>query len=94
MDVINWPRVDVTEPPPVAQFSPDDLQCIVNEGLGDKFLFPRLSCHTQAVKRTVKLATEAAAKVRCPQKRDAFIRTILRSREKMPSLETKNDFKL
>ena len=37
MDVIDWSRVDVTEPPPVAHLSPDDLQCIVDEGLGDKF---------------------------------------------------------
>jgi len=83
MDVINWTKVDVTEPPLVAQFSPDDLQCVVNEGLGDKFLIPRLSCHSQAVERTVKLVTEAASKVCGPEKRDAFIRTTLRSREKM-----------
>jgi len=91
MDIINWTKVDVTEPPLVAHFSPDDLQCIAKEGLGDKFSFPRLSCHTQAVERTVKL-TEAASKVCGPEKRDGFIRTTLRSREKMPSLETKNDF--
>jgi len=48
--------------------------------------------HT-GVERTVKLATEAASKVCGPQKRDAFNRTTLRSREKMPSLETNNDFK-
>jgi len=86
MDVINSTKVDVSEPPLVAHLSPDDLQCIVDEDLGDKFLFPRLPFHTQAVKPI----TEAASKVCGPEKRDGFIRTTLRSREMMPSFETKN----
>ena len=77
MDAFKWTKVDVTEPPRVAHFSPLDLQCIVNEGIGDKFLFP---------------VTKAASKVCGPEKRDCFIWTTLRSRKKMPSLETKNDF--
>ncbi|KAJ8962822.1 hypothetical protein NQ318_001222 [Aromia moschata] len=91
IDVID-PTVNVTEPSLLAHLSTEDLQCIVSEYLGDKYLFSRLPCHTQAIERTVKLVTEAAFKVCGPEKRDGFIRTTLQSRQRMPSFETKKDF--
>ena len=66
---------------------------IADEGHQDKFLFPRLPCHTQAVQRTVNLVTEAASNVYGHEERDGFIRSTLLSEEKMPCFETKKDFK-
>ena len=47
----------------------------------------------QAVERGVKLVTEASTLVCGQNSRDSFIRSKTESRQKMPSFETKQEFK-
>jgi len=51
-------------------------------------IFP---CHTQAVKRAVKLVTNASSVVSGESARDRFIRARIESRAIMPSFNTKKN---
>uniref|UniRef100_A0A8D8VVF7 Uncharacterized protein n=1 Tax=Cacopsylla melanoneura TaxID=428564 RepID=A0A8D8VVF7_9HEMI len=52
----------------------------------------RLPCHTQAVERHIKLVTEASVAVCSEEARDGFIRARQKSRQAIPTFETKKEF--
>lgn len=55
VDMINWHKVTITEPPLTSTLSDIELQSIVDEGAKDDLF--NLPCHTQAVERCVKVNT-------------------------------------
>lgn len=94
-NLIDWTKVNITEPPLTKDLSLTELQTIVNLGssadVSQSPIF-RLPCHTQSVERTVKLVTEASQRVADEVRRDGYIRAILSSREKMPQFTRKGEF--
>ena len=79
------------EPPLTRQYSLSELAAFVT----DPEPYVRMTkypCHTQAVERSIKLVTEAAAAVSGQERREGLIRTTLKSRSIMPVFETKKDF--
>ena len=89
-DMINWQKVNLTEPPLTRSISDDQINHLINSE--KKKNLPHPPCHRQAVERCVKLVTEAS--LVCGQNsRDGFIRSKIESRQKMPSCETKREFK-
>ncbi|KAK5648109.1 hypothetical protein RI129_003001 [Pyrocoelia pectoralis] len=60
-DLIAWETVEVTEPP--LTFHIEDINSMIMKGVPPIQTFSGFPCHTQAVERTVKLVTEAAAAV-------------------------------
>ena len=49
-------------------------------------------CHTQAVERAIRLATEALLSVLGEEKRDSMIKNELKSRCEMSKFDSKKDF--
>lgn len=91
--MIKWDVADITEPPILRHLSDDELQSLAESpDLVEKWC-PKYPCHTQSVERTVKLVTEASAKVYDYKNRDGYIRNTLKSRKIMPAFESKKDFK-
>ena len=91
-DMINWKKVNLTEPPLTRSISDDEINHLISSK--EKKKFPHQSCHKQAVERCVKLVTEASSLVCGQNSRDNFIRTKIKSHQKMPSFETKREFKV
>ena len=92
IDMISWENINITEPPLTRDITVEEINELVHSK--QKREFPHLPCHTQAVERCVKLVTEAASLVCGEISRDGFIRSRIESRQKMPSYETKCQFKI
>jgi hypothetical protein len=73
------------EPPLTKQFS-----------IAEKFVqHPQdtvTTCHSQGVEHCVKMVTEVSSSVYGIEKTDGYIRAVIKSRDFMPSFETKQDF--
>ena len=54
--------------------------------------FPKYPCHTQAVKRCVKLVTEASSAACDVKDRDGFIRVRLESKQIMSYFNSKSQY--
>lgn len=93
VDLVDWQTVKVTEPPVIAELSQSNLESFVAEDDIPVVGFPRFPCHTQSVERFVKLVTESCAAVCGTKSRDGFILCRLKSRELMPSFNTKAEFR-
>ena len=83
--------------PPVDQckFEPPMTTKLSNEDLDSFLQHPyeiNIPCHSQGVERCVKLVTEASSTVYGRDARDGYIRAVVRSRQCMPSFESKQDF--
>ena len=89
IDMIDWQKTPITEPPIVMDIDDDTLLIMIQEEDTPTLDFARYPCHTQAVERHIKLVTEASEVVCGPEKRDGFIKARLESRSKMPKLDTK-----
>ena len=90
--LISWQEVPtVTEPPLTRNISEDELEELIMTK--SKKQFDTMPCHTQAVERCVKLVTEASSSVCGSESRDGFIRARIESRKKMPTFNTKNQFR-
>ena len=92
-DLVDLGIGPLLEPPLTCQYSLSELE----EFVADPEPYMRLTkypCHTQAVERSIKLVTEAAAAVSGQESREGLIRTTLKSRNIMPVFETKKDFAL
>ncbi|OXU32199.1 hypothetical protein TSAR_007993 [Trichomalopsis sarcophagae] len=79
-DMIDWNTTAITPPPVLSEISSDNLRKAINSTKWDFSKFPN---HTQAVKRTVKLVTEASAK---------FCGKTMKSRNEAPVLNIQSDF--
>ncbi len=77
------------------KFEPPLTRKLCDEKLDDFLQHPyhiNIPCHSQGVERCVKLVTEASGMVYGADARDGYIRAIVKSRQFMPSLQTKQDF--
>lgn len=90
IDIIDWQKCALTEPPITAGISDETLKDMVTKG--DVPEVKKFPCHTQAVERCIKLVTEASSAVCGADGRDGFIRSRLASRQIMPSFNTKNQY--
>ena len=90
-DMINWKKVNLTESPLTRSISDDKINYLFSSK--EKKNFPQLPCHKQAVERSANLITEASFLVCGQNSRDGFICLKIESRQKMPSFETKREFK-
>lgn len=93
-NMIDWKNSKITEPPITKNLSLNDLKATIKNPKIIKDICRNFPCHTQAVERSVKVVTEASAAVCGSIKRDAWIKTTLKSRQSMPSFNTKNDYKI
>ncbi|KAK0061524.1 hypothetical protein Bpfe_008906 [Biomphalaria pfeifferi] len=84
IDMIDWQKTPITEPPIVMDIDDDTLLTMILEEDTPRLDFARYPCHTQSVERHIKLVTEASQVVCGPEKRDG-----LEWRSKMPKLDTK-----
>ena len=73
IDVIYWPECEITEPPATSNLTKAQLRSFVENYDTDLCLIPNLPCHSQAVERTVKVAS---SKVCGQSARDGFIRSL------------------
>ena len=66
----------------------------IDEKIRDKRLFEaeEYLYHTQAVERMIKLVTEASFEIIDKNERERFIMSLLPSRKRMPSFDSKNQF--
>lgn len=87
-ELIFWDEVNVTEPPITANIEMS-LTKISDVNFPD---FPHFPCNTQAVERCVRLVTEASLAVCGQENRDGFIQARIKSRNALPSFETKSDY--
>lgn len=91
IDLIVW-QVEITEPPIMKHFWDQQIDSFVEAGGEGELFFLRLTCHTEAVERAVKI-TEAYSSVCTPNARKGLIKTKLESSKVMPKFETKRDFR-
>ena len=77
-NMINWQKGNLTEPQLTRIISDDEINYLISSK--EKKNFPHLPCHTQAVKRCVKLVTEASFLVCGQNSRDDFICSRIESR--------------
>ena len=73
----NWQKVNLTEPSLTRSISDNEINHLISSKEKN---FPHLPCHTQAVERCVKLATEASSLVCGQNSRDGFICSKIKSR--------------
>ena len=90
--LITWQNCNVTEPPLTHEASSEDLELMVKAKDAPLVEFPQFLCHTQAVKRCIKLVTETSAAVCGTVARDGLIRARLASRKIIPCFNTKSEF--
>jgi len=93
INLIDWQTNEITEPSLIAEISEHDIEMVFASRNVPLFEFPKYPCHTQAVERCVKLATEESAAVCGSKPRDGFIRVRLDSRKRMPYFNKKADYR-
>lgn len=91
--MIDWQVSEVLEPPLTKTMNYYEIKERGSTGETPSFI-PKFPCHTQAVERHIKLVTEASTVVCGSEARDGFIKTRVLSRQKMPKIESKQDFKI
>ncbi|XP_050527619.1 uncharacterized protein LOC126897791 [Daktulosphaira vitifoliae] len=92
VELIDWGKTQVTEPPLTSNIDQDTLRQIVLSHKKNTLEIFYLPCHTQAVERSVKLVTEASAAVCGQARRDGVIRARIESRRIMPHFNSKKYF--
>ena len=86
-NIVDFDRVDVTEPPATKMLNDETLKNIKTNKL--ELIHP---CHNQAVERHVKLVTEASMHVAGFERREGMIRQKIKSRKLMLSFNTEKQF--
>ncbi|GBM43353.1 hypothetical protein AVEN_166097-1 [Araneus ventricosus] len=94
IDMIDWFKCYVTEPPITADITVKELKSIAENGSIKDLQIYKLLYHTQSVERYVKLVTEAASTVCGSHSRDGFIINTMASRAIMPSFDHKAEYKM
>lgn len=84
VEIIDWagPNVSITVPAVLKNISNEELiKKLSDKELVAEWKFCKFPCHTVAVERTVKLVTEASAKICGWESRNRYIKSTLQSRE-------------
>jgi hypothetical protein len=92
IDIIDWFHCEITPPPVLSQVSSEELMSLHENA--NSWDFSQFPCHTQAVERTVKLVTDASARVCGHDNRDGYVRSTLLSRKIMPNFHQKSHFNI
>jgi len=92
IDLIDWQKSQISEPPILANTEVNDLEMLVASHEVPVLKFLGYPCHTQSVEPCVKLVTKASAALCGTKARDGFIRVRLESREIMPSFNTEEQY--
>lgn len=79
----------ILEPPLTKHLSDEELQHLVTQPF-----ISQIPCHSQGVERCVRTVSEASKSVYGMDARDGYIRAVIKSRDFMPSFQTKQDFRL
>jgi hypothetical protein len=77
------------EPPLTKHLSDEELQQLLTQPF-----ISQIPCHSQGVERCVRTVSEASKSVYGMDARDGYIRAVIKSRNFMPSFQTKQDFRL
>ena len=86
MDMISWESTSITTPPLISNISNDQLlQCSFQSLRG-------ILCHSQAVEQTIKVTSTTVLKVLGHTSRHGMVLQNAKSREGLPSVDTKADF--
>ena len=95
IQLIDWQQCKLTELPLSKSISDLYLEGFVHGGETPVIEFARFPCHTQAVERCVKGATEASlyCSFVAQDARDGFIRARISARMIMPTFNTKNEYR-
>ena len=88
MQLIDWESAKLTEPPFTLDFMEAELRAIKEAPLE----VPHYACHTQAVKRAIKLVSEASAAVVGQKAREGFISQRIKERQELTKFESKRDY--
>jgi hypothetical protein len=91
-EIIFWSKEKLTPPPLLRNISDEAIRTIISNKTIPDWDVRSFPCHTQAVERCVKLVTTSAQEVVGFQNRDGWIRATLKSREIMPTFNTKKEF--
>ena len=83
---MNFNESNVSEPPLTKNLTDEEVQYIVTEPI--RFKHP---CHSQAVKRHMRLVTEASRVASTFKRRDGFIRQRIRSQKLIKRCDLKQD---
>ena len=88
--IIDWDNTPVSEPVTTADMNQQDLE------KSQRFngIFGMCDNRTQSVERGVKLVTEASRSVLGFERRDGYIKAGIKSRELMPTFNTKHGMAL
>ena len=89
-ELITWDEEIVTEPPLFRHLPDEDLEAIVQAPLP----VPSYPAHTQSVERAVRVVTEACERVQGEETRHGFIAARLKHRQMLPSVNSKQDFRV
>ena len=90
IEIIDWRDIPVSEPVFNASITTDEIKEMI---VTRKFIdlnVPALPCHTQSVKRHIKLVTEASSSVCDCSYRDRFILNTPKPKAAMPQFNTKS----
>ena len=86
-DMIDFDKVQVTEPPLTMELSLEEILGVIEKPL----ILPHYPCHTQHVERTVPLVTESAMQRIGYVNRHRWIINTIESRKICPALNSKKD---
>ncbi|GBO01256.1 hypothetical protein AVEN_207573-1 [Araneus ventricosus] len=93
--MIHWNSITLSPPALLRRFSSQEIWSKVQSvGTAAEWNFDKFPCHTEAMKRCVKLVNEASEKIVSSNSRDGFMKTTLLSRSSMPSFSRKSYFKV
>ncbi|GBN44838.1 hypothetical protein AVEN_142295-1 [Araneus ventricosus] len=94
IDMIDWFKCDVTEPPIADDLTIEELKSIAENASIKDLQTYKFPCHTQTVERCVKLMTEVTSTVCGSHNRDGYVRKTMASRQIMHSFEHKANCKM
>ncbi|GBN25375.1 hypothetical protein AVEN_61755-1 [Araneus ventricosus] len=77
IDVIDWFKCDVTEPPITSDLTVEELKSVAKNGSKKDLQIYKFPCYTQSVERCVKLVTEDASTACGSHNRDGFNRNTM-----------------
>lgn len=92
IDMIDWFDTPITSTPLLSRISDATIRSCIQGVNADILPVIRVPCHTQAVERCLKLVTEASQAVCGRESRDGYIELLLRSRQQMPSSNSKSSY--
>ena len=90
--LVDWTDLPITEPLVLKTIIDTELLQFIAMDVTPTIFFSKFFCLTQAVKKLVKLATEASKAVCGPKYRDGFIPAQIVSRQSMPRFGPKRNF--